>query len=152
MQENQYSITTGNSSDTRGFDDCSPAGRFFAQSGWNPMTAGEADRRRHLPYASTLTGARWSPANASTTRPAGSACTIRGIMVNDLRRSRSVRVRQNVHITMGFYTRRIPPIHYLPADMFTVCDTACSLLGGTTEVRALRAPGSTPTALTAGRC
>ncbi|COX45845.1 membrane-associated phospholipase C 2 plcB [Mycobacterium tuberculosis] len=39
-------------------------------------------------------------------------------------------------VTMGFYTRRDLPIHYLLADTFTVCDGYfCSLLGGTTPNR-----------------
>ncbi|GAB7142897.1 phospholipase C [Mycobacterium riyadhense] len=139
MQENRsFDHYFGALSGIRGFNDPSPA---FQQKGWNPQTQKVDPAAVTIPYRFDTTrgplvagecvndpdhgwiamhqslngGANdgWLPAQAASSPLAG-----------------------NVAVTMGYYTRRDLPIHYLLADTFTVCDHYfCSLLGGTTPNR-----------------
>ncbi|WP_122443658.1 phospholipase C [Mycobacterium attenuatum] len=139
MQENRsFDHYFGTLSGTRGFNDPSPT---FAQQGWNPATQAVDPAGTTIPFRFDTTrgplldgecvndpdhgwiamhnswngGANdgWLPAQAASSPLQG-----------------------NVAVTMGYYTRRDLPIHYLLADTFTVCDGYyCSLLGGTTPNR-----------------
>ncbi|TXB91178.1 phospholipase C, partial [Mycobacterium tuberculosis] len=141
MQENRsFDHYFGTLSDTRGFDDTTPP-VVFAQSGWNPMTQAVDPAGVTLPYRFDTTRGplvagecvndpdhSWIGMHNSWNGGANDNWLPAQVPFSPL--------QGNVPVTMGFYTRRDLPIHYLLADTFTVCDGYfCSLLGGTTPNR-----------------
>jgi phospholipase C len=139
MQENRsFDHYFGTLSTTNGYDSGSPA---FSQKGWNPLT------QRIDSTATTI------PFHFDTTR----GPLLDGECVNDPdhawiamhqswnngandnwlpAQEGNSPLEGNLPVTMGYYTRKDLPVHYLLADTFTICDAYhCSLLGGTTPNR-----------------
>lgn len=127
MQENRsFDHYFGTLSDTRGFDDTTPP-VVFAQSGWNPMTQAVDPAGVTLPYRFDTTRGplvagecvndpdhSWIGMHNSWNGGANDNWLPAQVPFSPL--------QGNVPVTMGFYTRRDLPIHYLLADTLTVCD------------------------------
>ncbi len=134
MQENRsFDHYFGTLSSTNGFGTVSPA---FQQKGWNPMTQALDPAGTTIPFRLDTTRGplldgecvndpehQWIAMHNSWNGGAND---------NWLPAQANTRTGPYVPMTMGFYTRRDIPIHYLLADTFTICDGYhCSLLTGT---------------------
>lgn len=134
MQENRsYDHYFGTLSGTRGFDDPSPA---FQQKGWNPATQQLDPNGITMPFRLDTTRGplldgecvndpehQWAAMHHSWNGGAND---------NWLPGQAETRTAPYVPMTMGHYTRKDIPIHYLLADTFTMCDNYhCSRLTGT---------------------
>jgi len=136
MQENRsFDHYFGTLSGTRGFGDLTPP-VVFSQPGWNPQTQSLDPAGNTVPF------------RLDTTR----GPFLNGECVNDpehqwiamhnswngganngwLPAQAVTRSVADTPATIGYYTRKDIPIHYMLADTFTICDGYhCSVLSGT---------------------
>src|SRR5580693_4539102 len=139
MQENRsFDHYFGTLSGTDGFDTASAA---FQQKGWNPMTQTLDPNGVTIPYRFDTTRGPLQDGEC-VNDPGHDWITMHGAWNNGNNdgwlpaQANESPLVGNVPVTMGYYTRRDLPVHYLLADTFTICDQYhCSLLGGTTPNR-----------------
>ena len=139
MQENRsFDHYFGTLSGTNGFGSGSPA---FQQTGWNPQTQKIDNTATTIPYRFDVTRGPLLDGECVNDPdhgwPAMHKSWNNGAMDQWLpAQVGNSPLQGNLPVTLGYYSRKDIPVHFLLADTFTICDAYhCSLLGGTTPNR-----------------